>query len=117
MSKRRRHWHYILAGREAVPADMSEYETEFVRRCRLAALGGVDPWRVAHTDLGKSSVSTVFLGINHNPFDGPPMIFETMIFGGRLDHFQNRCSTWDEAEVMHDEAVKLARGAHLKVVK
>ncbi|MEY9421496.1 hypothetical protein ABIF69_007938 [Bradyrhizobium japonicum] len=40
-----------------------------------------------------------------------------MIFGGTLDHFQNRCSTWDEAEVMHAEAVDQVRRGHLRVVR
>jgi hypothetical protein len=46
-----------------------------------------------------------------------PILFETMIFGGRLDNFMNRCSTWEEAEAMHNEAVNLVRTGHLKVVK
>lgn len=44
------------------------------------------------------------------------MLFETMIFGGKLDEFQDRCCT-DEAEAMHAEAVRLVRAGHLRVVK
>jgi hypothetical protein len=31
-----------------------------------------------------------------------------MIFGGEHDQYQERCSTLDEAKIMHEEAVKLA---------
>jgi hypothetical protein len=50
-------------------------------------------------------VSTVFLAHNHNFRGGPPLVFETMIFGGGLDHYQARYSTWEEAEKGHAEAV------------
>jgi hypothetical protein len=48
---------------------------------------------------------------------GHRTLFETMIFGGALDEFQNCCSTWDQAEAMRNEAVTLARTGHLRVVK
>lgn len=54
-------------------------------------------------------VSTVFLGIDHNVFGGPPLLFETMIFGGVHDETQLRCSKWDEAEEMHKLACEMAR--------
>lgn len=47
-------------------------------------------------------VSTIFLGIDHNFLDtGPPLLFESMVFGGPLHHEQYRYSTWDEAEAGH----------------
>lgn len=57
-------------------------------------------------------VSTIFLGVNHNWSGiGPPTLFETMIFGGPQDGWQERCSTWEEAEAMHKEALGIARAA------
>ncbi len=54
-------------------------------------------------------VSTVFLGIDHNfSFEGPPVLFETMVFGGIHDGYQYRFSTWEEAEVFHASVVKRA---------
>jgi len=54
---------------------------------------------------GNVRVSTVFLGIDHRypPAKGPPLLFETMVFGGEHDQDMGRCSTWDEAEKMHRE--------------
>ena len=56
-------------------------------------------------------VSTVFLGLDHNWDDGPPHLFETMIFfhGGKrhyADIYQRRYSTWDEALAGHQLVVK-----------
>ena len=66
--------------------------------------------QVAVDDVGAVHVSTVFLGLDHRWFgDGPPLLFETMIFGGRHDRHQTRASTWDEAEQQHAAAVVLAR--------
>lgn len=47
-------------------------------------------------------ISTVFLGINHNfTGEGPPIVFESMIFGGVFDRQQRRYATWEEAEQGH----------------
>lgn len=62
-----------------------------------------------HAAIGVVHVSTVFLGLDHRHFgDGPPILFESMIFGGDHDQEQRRCCTWDEAEKMHAEMVALA---------
>lgn len=60
---------------------------------------------VAKTTLQDGSeVSTVFLGLDHNFSKfGPPLLFETMIFGGPRDGEQWR--SWEEAEVGHAQAV------------
>ena len=66
--------------------------------------------RVAETKLTKDIwVSTVFLVLDHsfNP-NGPVLLFESMIFGGKKDGYQARYSTWEEAEVGHKKAVDLA---------
>ena len=67
-----------------------------------------DGRRVGYVEEGDISVSTVFLGMNHNWGDGPPLLFETMIFGGEHDQDQWRHATWDEAVAGHKEACALA---------
>ncbi len=54
-------------------------------------------------------VSTIFLGIDHSFsfLGGPPVLFETMVFGGALDGEQARYCTWDQAIEGH--AVMVAR--------
>ena len=60
---------------------------------------------------GKVRISTVFLGLNHSFFEGPPLWFETMVFGGPLDQEQDRYTTWDEAKAGHEAMVKRAKKA------
>ena len=112
--------YYTLVNHQPVAIEKpSEWVNEMARRMWMAKRSSdIDPWRVAETNIGDVRISTVFLGLDHSfSGDGPPVLFETMIFGGRLDEFQDRCCTWDEAEAMHAEAVRQVRGGHLKVVK
>ena len=49
-------------------------------------------------------VSTVFLGMDHSfPAGKPPILFESMVFGGDADQYQRRCSTYEEALQMHED--------------
>ena len=64
-----------------------------------------------HPPLGKrAEVSTVFLGIDHNFGDGPPLLFETMIFGGKYDNWQDRYATREEALAGHEAAIRMVEG-------
>lgn len=83
--------HYILDGHRAVPVDMMTWAKWLQTADRTVA-------KTLHLE---QSVSTVFLGLNHQWGDGPPMLFETLVFGGPLDGEMERCSTWEEAEAQH----------------
>lgn len=62
--------------------------------------------RVARTKLGPSLISTVFLGVDHNFGKGPPILWETMVFGGKLDQYQERCAGGKRnAKSMHRRVV------------
>lgn len=64
---------------------------------------------VARTCIAGHLVSTVFLGLNHRYWgDGPPLLYETMVFpdGSCLELHCERCSTRDEALVMHTRGVQ-----------
>jgi hypothetical protein len=63
---------------------------------------------VRQTVQGDITVSTVFLGLDHQFGDGPPLLFETMVFGGAHNGAQERYSTWEEAEKGHADMVRLA---------
>ena len=64
--------------------------------------------RVARAVKANVTVSTVFLGIDHGYRAGLPLLFETMVFGGKHDQWQGRCSTWGQAEKQHKRACKMA---------
>ena len=66
--------------------------------------------RVALTEKGDVTVSTVFLGIDYSSDGKKPLLFETMIFGGEHDQDQWRYSTWEEADEGHAKAVEIAFG-------
>jgi hypothetical protein len=76
-----------------------------------------ESWRttqrhVAITEIKDARVSTVFLGLDHGFGDGLPILWETMVFGGKLDGLQQRYSTQEEAERGHNEIVgRLTRAA------
>jgi len=62
--------------------------------------------KVAQAEVGSLIVSTIFVGIDLGFGDGPPQVFETMIFGGESGHEPCwRCSTWADALLMHELAV------------
>lgn len=88
---------YILVGHEPVPCeDLEEWAHWFETADR----------RVARTTVGAYMVSTVFLGVDHNWMqNGPPILFETMVFPDPDMDVQERCSTWAEAEAQHARIV------------
>ncbi len=75
---------------------------------RLASwLRDPDYRRVKWEEVGEAHVSTVLLNIDHGYGDGPPLIFETMVFGGDLDGECWRYSTEAEAIAGHEAVVTL----------
>lgn len=93
--------HYVLdADRNVQTADPMEWAQWFE--------GDPDRRRVATAELPEGVwVSTVFLGLDHQFGDGPPLLFETMVFQNGEDALQWRYSTWDEAAHGHARAVEL----------
>jgi hypothetical protein len=110
--------HYILDGHKAVPCDFLTPTADGGFACddekfRLWGEAFHRDRHVAKTDIGKVHVSTVFLGLDHG-YGGAILLFETMIFGGEHDGYQERYSTWEEAEVGHKQAVALVEGSSLE---
>lgn len=75
----------------------------------MRAFENIENCRVARDEFGDIVISTIFLGLDHRLGDGPPLLFETMIFGGEHDGWQERCSTWEGAEAMHEAAVAMVK--------
>ena len=59
---------------------------------------------IAQHKIGDVLLSTVFLGLDHSFGRGPPLLYETMIFGGEHDQEQWRYSTHEEAIEGHAKA-------------
>jgi len=83
---------YILDGQEAViEPDLHKWGIWFQTADR----------HVASDKIDKIRVSTVFLGLDHSFDEGPPQLFETMVFGGPLADEMDRYATWAEAKSGH----------------
>ena len=91
---------YILRGKLAVPCD---------DRMEWARWFETTDRKIASTKSGPSKVSTVFLGMDHRWGPGAPLLFETMVFGGPLDGWCLRTSSWAEAERQHEEVLAALR--------
>lgn len=76
--------------------------------------------RVELTHVGNCSVSTVFLGLDHNYSQvGPPIVYETMVFC--RDDFQEcyarRYATEEESMLGHRLAIEFTRRRFVNKVK
>lgn len=92
-------YYYILEGKTPVE------EPDVLKWASWMAEGDR---HVNYTELpNEVNVSTVFLGIDHSFLSDRPILFETMIFGGEHDEFQERYSTWEQAEAGHQKAIEL----------
>jgi len=91
MAKEGRQKFYNLnENKEPIPCTIEEW-----------AMGVETAVHVADETVVGCRVSTVFLGLDHNWGEGPPVLFETMVFGGRFDQHQWRYVTWNGAESGH----------------
>ena len=87
----------VLKGHEVVPiGSQAKWGASFDYAAR----------RVAHDTIGEARVSTVFLGLNSSFGEGPPLWFETLVFGGEFDDEIHRYTTWDEAVEGHKNMVR-----------
>jgi hypothetical protein len=101
--------HYILNGRMPMAVD-HETGTRWAAQNR-------DSCRVALTKIAdKCEVSTAFLGVDLSfECEGPPLVFESLVFGGPTDMVMRRYSTWDEAERGHAKLVDETRKACARI--
>lgn len=99
---------YNLYDRNGTPIDIwawcSLYEDDHYRQIVLTAV------------YDNVDVSTVWLGVDHNFWSPgkPPIIFETMVFGGLFDKEQYRYATEAQAIAGHDQIVAKVRQALVK---
>ena len=52
-------------------------------------------------------ISTVFLGLDHAWDSDVPVLWETMIFGGEHDQYQDRYTSYEDALEGHEKALTL----------
>ena len=86
---------YILDGKKLVEADLMTWATWFEKTVGR---------RVAYDKVGDKTISTVFIGIDHNFGEGEPHLFETMIFPE--SEVYERYPTWESAEAGHKKCLE-----------
>lgn len=86
--------YYILQGKSVIKTtDILDWGRWFEKADRT----------IGKTQLPNCLVSTVFLGLDHSFGNGPPLLFETMVFplNSYSEMDVSRSSTYDEAERDH----------------
>lgn len=75
-----------------------------------------DKRRIGNDTVHGARVSTIFLGISHNyTSKGPPILWETMVFGGPYDQSQERYSNRADACFGHQRWLEKVKSASLWV--
>lgn len=94
--------YYILKNKVPVKVDLLEWAQWFEN---------FPDRHVGLNNLGDEvHISTVFLGLDYSfTSRRSPILFETMIFGGEHNEFQQRYHSWEEAEEAHEEIVLSVR--------
>lgn len=105
--ERNRSPYYVLKNGKIKPATVMEWAIwfeDFQNR------------RVDHTDIrdlpnypGGEMISTVFLGLDHGMMCEKPVLFETMVFGGKYHQRGWRYSSFGEAKLGHWQIVDCIR--------
>lgn len=96
-------YYYYLEGKKIVRTTIIEIWCLAFQKNRI----------VEQTHLGDIFISTVFLGLDHNfsfSKNNKPILFETMIFGGVANDFQERYETYEQAEQGHKKACEMVLG-------
>jgi hypothetical protein len=62
---------------------------------------------VKQEHIGDIFISTVFLGLDHSWNSDIPVLWETMIFGGEHDQYQERYTSHEDALEGHEKALEL----------
>ena len=97
--------HYKLVDKKIVTCSLMDWAQYMEEKDR----------HIGSTDIGDYWVSTVFLGLDHSWRDEELILFETMIFPNceiphdYFEYFQTRCSTYEEAMVMHGRSIGLVK--------
>jgi hypothetical protein len=97
--------YYILRDKTPIPCDLMTWahwlEEHIADRI------------VKQESIGQFWISSVFVGLDHSVRNGPPLLFETMVFDNSDQEFpesrwMERAPTWEIALEAHERAVAWA---------
>jgi len=93
-------WYILNNNNKPIPASITE-AGDWLEE-------GSDRRTVKRDEVGDILVSTVFLGLDHSwTPGGKPVLWETMIFGGEHDQYQDRYTSHKDALEGHKKALTL----------
>ena len=93
-------WYILDNNNKPIPASITE-AADWLEE-------GSDRRTVKRDEIGDILVSTVFLGLDHSwTPGGKPVLWETMIFGGEHDQYQERYTSHEDALEGHEKALEL----------
>ncbi len=93
-------WYVLDNNNKPIPASITE-AADWLEE-------GSDRRTVKRDEIGDILVSTVFLGLDHSwTPGGKPVLWETMIFGGEHDQYQERYTSHKDALEGHKKALTL----------
>jgi len=93
-------WYILNNNNKPIPASITE-AGDWLEE-------GSDRRTVKRDEVGDILVSTVFLGLDHSwTPGGKPVLWETMIFGGEHDQYQERYTSHKDALEGHKKALTL----------
>ena len=76
----------------------------------LVLCGNPDMKVTKFEEIGDVKVSTVFLSMDHAWIGEPgPVLWETMVFGGEHDGYQERYTSYEDALAGHQRAFNLVK--------
>jgi hypothetical protein len=87
------------------------------RKCE--SIDDVNKYHTQNRHIGDDTidgvrVSTVFLGLDHGYGGSDPVLWETMVFGGRHDNWMDRYTSYESALAGHNRVVEAIKsGADL----
>lgn len=92
---------YILKYKKPIKATIEEYSKWINKNPKQKV--------VKQELINDCKISTVFLGLDHSWESDIPVLWETMIFGGKEDMYQDRYASYKEALIGHEKAVNLVK--------
>ena len=97
-------WYLLDENKQPYPVTMEEM--------MIKRENDLDVRQVGYDEIDGVRISTIFLGMDHgwsNTPDHKPILWETMIFNGEHDDYQERYTSHEDAVEGHKRALNLVK--------
>lgn len=97
-------WYLLDKNKKPIPATLQEV--------MIKRENDLDLRQVGYAEIDGVRISTIFLGLDHGWSDEPdhqPVLWETMVFGGYYDDYQERYTSHQDAIEGHQKMLSKIR--------